>query len=306
MKTKTTIIRLTIATLSILVIIFSILYLISEVIRIDHVTILDWVPIFTCLTAYLTAGLITNKIPAKFIPILFIPLYFFVLMGFGDLFVILILFAIGTLLITRKKIKNLHRIFILTPMLIWFLFCLFSEPLVINKYDLIEVNGQKIEAHTGQIVIWNFHDNNQQKLPDLNLLDEMNTKISLTQYKGKKIFITFWATWCGPCVADKPQLEVIKSTLKEHPEIIFIDISLDEDFERWKAYIDNKKPQGIQLVINENPRTIYKKFKCTGIPFGVIVDFNGNFVASNQFRPQGINIIETMKELKSAHNILYK
>ncbi|NLU39687.1 MAG: TlpA family protein disulfide reductase [Bacteroidales bacterium] len=298
MNPKKIAIRLGLGFLSILIIIFLILFTFDGVIRIDNVTTLDWIPIFSCSIAYLIAGIITSKVPIKFLPILIIPLYLFVLMGFGDILVILILFAIGSVLVTRDKIKKLYKILILIPMLAWFLFCLISEPLVIKKYHMIEVKGKKNKTQYGQIVVWNFNGNKPQKIPDIKLLDTNNAEISLNQFKGKKIFITFWSTSCGPCIEDKPKLEEIKSALKEHPEIIFIDISIDKDFERWKAYIDDKNPQGIQLIINENARKISKIFKCGGIPFGVIVDSNGNFTANYLFRPQVIDIIGTMKELK--------
>lgn len=298
MKIQKSIIKLVLGLGSIPVILFVIAYLIIDILRVQNPTILDWIPFLMCFVAYLIAGLITKKVPVKFIPILLAPLYFFILMKWGDLIITLLLFAIGTLLITRNNLKKIFKIPIILLMLLWFSFCLFSEPLIIGKYEWVEVQGQKVKAQTGKTVIWNFEDNKPRKLPKINLLDAERTKVSLEQFKGKKIFITFWATWCGPCVADKPQLEKIKSELNEHPDIIFIDISLDEDFKRWESYLDNKKPQGVQLVIDENARKIYKAFGCTGIPFGVIVESDGNFEASNFFRPGGINIIKTMNNLK--------
>ncbi len=42
-----------------------------------------------------------------------------------------------------------------------------------------------------------------------------NERIDLSQYKGKTIFINFWATWCGPCIKEMPSIERAKNILKD-------------------------------------------------------------------------------------------
>ncbi len=297
MKRRNIIIKILLGLLSIPIVIFCILYALEELIHIDNVVHLDWPPHLACFIAYFIGGIILRKEDVKFTPILLIPFYLFIPMGFGDVLISLLLYSISALVVTRTNIKRLYKILILTPVLGWFLFCLFSQPFILNHYEMIDVNGHKVKAQTHQVVIWNNETDDIEQLSELSLLDYDGNIVYLNNYKGKKVFITFWATWCGPCVSDKPQLEIIKEELYNNPDIVFIDVSLDEDIGKWRDYVRHKKPNGIQLIINENAKKFYRAFKCSGIPFGVIIESNGSFTASNLYRPGGINIIETMNNL---------
>lgn len=68
------------------------------------------------------------------------------------------------------------------------------------------------------------------KLKDLN-----GQPIDLAQYRGKTVFINFWATWCGPCIKEMPSIERVKNILK-NGNIEFLAAS-NEDVDQIQSFI---------------------------------------------------------------------
>ena len=54
----------------------------------------------------------------------------------------------------------------------------------------------------------------KKELPPLVLQDETGKLVELNTYRGKVVFINFWATWCPPCIAEMPQFKHSRKNLK--------------------------------------------------------------------------------------------
>src|SRR6476619_559483 len=104
--------------------------------------------------------------------------------------------------------------------------------------------------------------------PDFNETDINGKPVSVANYKGKVVLVDFWATWCGPCVAELPN--VLKAYQKYHDKgFEILGISLDQDKEKltgftkeknmtWQQYFDGKGWQsklGAKYGINSMPAT---------------------------------------------------
>lgn len=119
-----------------------------------------------------------------------------------------------------------------------------------------------------------------EKLPELSLKKINGKIVSLSDYQGKKLFITVWATWCRSCCEMKPMIDNSKLQLKSINSLVFIDISLDRNINDWKEYIKKAPSIGIQFITEENVKKVIKSFGSKGIPFCASVDENGKFRTS--------------------------
>lgn len=77
--------------------------------------------------------------------------------------------------------------------------------------------------------------------PDFHVMDIMGEELSLDQYRGQVVLLDFWATWCGPCIAEMPNVKQAYEKYKNR-NFQIIGISLDTAMEPLDAYI---KGEGI-------------------------------------------------------------
>ena len=78
------------------------------------------------------------------------------------------------------------------------------------------------------------------KFPDFQEQDLDGKPLSVANYKGKVVLVDFWATWCGPCVAELPN--VLQTYEKYHPKgFEIVGISLDSDKARLTSFLAQRK-----------------------------------------------------------------
>ncbi len=116
----------------------------------------------------------------------------------------------------------------------------------------------------------------------------------LKAYRGKPIYIDFWASWCGPCIMEISPLKEFERKFKA--EIDFVSISIDEDKSKWlkairKYSLDNKNQW---LIAKDSPLTKYIDIK--GIPRFILFDRNGQAVSLDAARPSNANELTLLLE----------
>src|SRR5262245_31657604 len=65
-----------------------------------------------------------------------------------------------------------------------------------------------------------------QMAPDFTVKDVEGRQVSLSDYRGKLVFVNFWASWCVPCAKEMPDLETLHNTLKDR-KFQMVTISVD-------------------------------------------------------------------------------
>lgn len=85
--------------------------------------------------------------------------------------------------------------------------------------------------------------------PDFTLKNEEGAKVSLSALKGKVVLVHFWATWCSPCVAEFPTLNVLYQKMpKDH--FVILAISQDEEGKRAIDVFRKKVPFDFSAVLD--------------------------------------------------------
>lgn len=123
---------------------------------------------------------------------------------------------------------------------------------------------------------------------DFEMYDTQGNKVMFSSVigKGKKTYVDFWATWCGPCVAEIPYMEKLVDELKDNDKVRIISISLDENLKKWHEKLDADKPSWPQFVIPEAFRSTFaREYKVNAIPQFMLFDENGKILNLNAPRP---------------------
>jgi thiol-disulfide isomerase/thioredoxin len=84
-----------------------------------------------------------------------------------------------------------------------------------------------------------------ENLPDASrefYFADVNGRVSsLNEFEGKAVFMNIWATWCPPCIAEMPSIQALYNDVKENPNVAFVLVSMDEDFEKAKAFMEKRE-----------------------------------------------------------------
>ena len=113
-----------------------------------------------------------------------------------------------------------------------------------------------------------------QPAPEFILDDLDGQPVSLSQFKGQVVLLDFWASWCGPCISDLPDLRRIKEKTAALP-VVFLNISLDADEAAWREAIDRHEIKGVHMRANGFSSDVAKSYQVTGIPSYYLVDSQG-------------------------------
>lgn len=117
--------------------------------------------------------------------------------------------------------------------------------------------------------------------PDFAEQDLAGQPLALAAYKGKLVLVDFWATWCGPCVAELPN--VIAAYEKYHDKgFEIVGISLDEDRAALDAFLKEHKMPWPQYFDGQGWKNkLGRQYGINSIPATFLLDREGKIIAKN-------------------------
>ena len=117
--------------------------------------------------------------------------------------------------------------------------------------------------------------------PDFDEKDLDGKPLSVANFKGKIVLVDFWATWCGPCVAELPN--VLETYGKYHGKgFEVIGISLDQDKDKLTGFIKEKKMPWQQYFDGKGWQSkLGQKYGINSIPATYLIDKEGKIIGKN-------------------------
>ncbi|WP_338647894.1 TlpA disulfide reductase family protein [Flavobacterium sp. KS-LB2] len=152
-----------------------------------------------------------------------------------------------------------------------------------NIYSKVDKNS--INKITKKVIEKNLflekHITVNDSIFDFNLLDRNNNEFDTKSIKGKWILIDFWASWCGPC---RKQLPELKKIYEENPKNNFeiVGVSIDEEKTKWTKALDKEQLNWIN--VNENKGFYGKialKYNVDSVPRNYLINPEGKIIAEN-------------------------
>lgn len=118
----------------------------------------------------------------------------------------------------------------------------------------------------------------------------------LSNYKGKKVYIDVWASWCAPCRAEIPYSRSLKKSL-EGQNIAFVYLSIDKVQNDWLKANEEEGLGNVDSYLITNPlkSRFMVKYKINAIPRYFIIDETGNVINDDAPRPSSADIGAILK-----------
>ena len=115
--------------------------------------------------------------------------------------------------------------------------------------------------------------------PDFEISDYSGVRHRLSSFRGRPVYLNFWATWCVPCQAELPDMQELLD--RHEDELVIITVNRREPLERARTYFQNIEKlngePGISFSVNglDPDDTLYQEYRGLGMPVSVFIDADG-------------------------------
>jgi thiol-disulfide isomerase/thioredoxin len=136
-----------------------------------------------------------------------------------------------------------------------------------NASDVSSANTKKLSTDSNTAM-------KTDALPSFSLQDAAGKPVNLQELKGKKLLVNLWASWCPPCRQEMPSIQKLYNSV-DTSKVFFALISLDENYDKAKSFIDARK---ISIPVYFPMENLPALFNVASIPTTFIFNENGNLV----------------------------
>jgi thiol-disulfide isomerase/thioredoxin len=125
-------------------------------------------------------------------------------------------------------------------------------------------------------------------------LNDGQRSVDLAKFRGRVVVLSFWASWCAPCIEEMPSLELMQ---RELPQVQVLAVASDEDFSEYQNYIATRHIS--LLTVFDQAQTSNALYGSFRFPETYIIDKNG-VVRRKLIGPQNFtspDIVDYLKKL---------
>ncbi|MHB1393421.1 MAG: TlpA disulfide reductase family protein [Clostridia bacterium] len=192
--------------------------------------------------------------------------------------------------------KKILPAVLLAALLIWGIYDIAHKNNINN--DTAENANISTEAKTDKSVEANTGIEKGDQAPDFGLKTLDGKQAKLSDYRGKKVILNFWATWCPPCRAEIPDMEKFYSSYKDKG-IVILGVNLTQSEKSQSDVGDFAKSYGITYpVVLDAENSVAGVYQVSAIPTSYIIDSRG-IISEKVVGPMDF---ETMKGMLSSFN----
>ena len=132
-------------------------------------------------------------------------------------------------------------------------------------------------AHAAAQDDFRSHTREGQPMPAFSFTTLDGKRTSIEELKGKVVYVNFWATWCGPCLAEMPRMErEVWKKFKTSPDFFMVAIAREQTADEIAPFM---KENRLTFPVAPDPeREVYRLFGDGGIPRSYVVGRDGRIL----------------------------
>ena len=116
----------------------------------------------------------------------------------------------------------------------------------------------------------------QELAPDFDYINTDGVALELSEYQGQVVYMSFWASWCQPCLRNFKKYKAIRSQLQAEG-VVLLNVNIDKTEELWLNSLTNHDIDGVNVMAT-NLNELHQLYELSSIPLYEIVNRRGQLV----------------------------